>query len=959
MKARFKGDGEKTIKISNETIKFPSGKWVVLPTIAFFNRIKNLPTLFDIAHDFDLRPFLKFAPYVRFGARVVRSDHKPTIRVLSKMKDLTKQAELPELGEVIYRINSYPEVYLDGFVSLKEQVKVLCTRKKGGIGDVIMTLPALEAIHNKYPNYVIDYACPTEYLPLVENVPFINQAFRVEDIDQEVYDIVYDVTRKCIQYEGRTQPNVDLNRSEIFANILDIPSDKLPRTKLFLSDDEVETSLYIDFEKTAKDQRLVKQDTPSNDKLLIGICVDSSAKVRSYVYVEELLIKISKKYPEARILFFQKENRYELNLSNVHNIVGQSFRNIMMMISRCDFFFGPDSGLTHIAASFRVPTLWFFTHIDGKIRTRGYDTSEVMQDTPPSCPQSAPCWYLFSCDPDTGEHLDSPHCALSILPNAIVDRMGAILHFPFLSIVVLCHNRFEMTKECIDRIAKAKRFNDEIILVDNGSDDETQEYFSKFYVPNFYYYRHDKNTGCVSGRNFASKQCQGSFIWFLDNDQFIKSYSLQKIMQTEGDFVGVEGWFIKDDGLAIRYDKCGVLNYVGAGGLLTKLNSFKDVGGFDEHYNPAWFEDPDLCFKATEKDYSLGLCQNANIEHLPHSTNHSQNDFHSGKTWARNRKYFIEKWKHLRIGKPIVSIVILTHNDSDTTIRCLNSIYQSMELKHFECIVVDNGSEDNECSKLLQYQKPNLKYIFNETNLMVAAGRNVGAKKATGEFILFLDNDMIVPKNWLMPMLANLEQENCVATSPKVVDLRDGKEIVRFIATIKKKGIIYEIKDNNEIINCDFLPGGAMLVKQALFEKFPFDEKFIFGVEDYDWCIKVRNAGYNFINSPFVQFLHAKVTKERTVTLYDDMERERKGSSYIEDSIRLFLYRYQKELPNQWKQSGWLQWAIGRKNQYEIQSLPELMILIEKEIVKLYPDEIIKERFILDENISAELGNCG
>ena len=958
MKARYKWEGTKNITVGGETLSFPSGEWIVLPTIAFLNKIKSHSKLFDVIHEFNIKPYLKYGNTIRFGAKTIETAHKPTIRALSKLKSLEKQAELPEKGIVIFRLTNLSDIYLDGFVSLKQQTTVLCKRHKGGIGDIIMTTPAIEAIKQKYPHYVIDYACPKQYVSLLENNPFIRDVYDVKIVNESKYEIVYDMTRKCIQHEGRTQPDVDKNRTEIFADVVDIQPENLPRTKFYLSQQEVHLGQYIDFESSAKHELLVKRRTPSNDKLVIGVCVNSSAKVRSYYYADELVKKISEEYPEAIILFFQEKQEYLFRYDNVFHITGFSLRDCAVLISRCDFFFGPDTGLTHIAAALRVQTLWFFSHVDGNIRTRGYDTSEIVQETPPSCPQSAPCWYLFPCDPAAGEHLDSPPCVISTLPNVIVNRMRAILSFPCVSIIVLCHNRFEITKECIERLLNTKKYNDELILIDNGSSDETQDHFSNLGAPNFYYYRLDENSGCVSGRNIALKQCQGLFAWILDNDQFIEPHSMQRIIETEGDLVGVEGWWIGDDGMATKYSKCGMLNYVGAGGLFAKLNVLQSIDFFDENYNPAWFEDPDLCFKATQAGYSLGLCETSEIEHLAHSTNHSQTTFNSPKTWIRNRKYFVEKWKHLQKGKPIVSIVILTHNDSDTTIRCIESVYRNTDVKHFEVIVVENGSKKAEVEKLIHYEKPGVKYVFNHDNLMVAAGRNVGAEAANGEFILFLDNDMLVPEGWLPELLDRIDRENAVAISPKVVDLREGRERVRFIGTKIVDGRIAEMQ-TDEIYDCDFLPGGAMMVRRSVFNKFPFDEKFVFGVEDYDWCMRVKKDDYKLVNNPSVTFVHAKTTKDRTVTPYDDAERRRKGSSYIEDSIRLFLYRYQNQLPNQWKESGWMQWAIGKQNEANVMSLGELLVLIHEEIAKLYPDEIREERFHIDENIGVELGRRG
>ena len=89
--------------------------------------------------------------------------------------------------------------------------------------------------------------------------------------------------------------------------------------------------------------------------------------------------------------------------------------------------------------------------------------------------------------------------------------------------------------------------------------------------------------------------------------------------------------------------------------------------------------------------------------------------------------------------------------------------------------------------------------------------------------------------------------------------------------------------------------------------------------------------------------LRSKPSKTRTITPYDNAERERKGSSYIEDSIRLFLYRWRDKLPNQWKEPGWLAWAVGR-HQKEVMGISDLFSLIGQEVAKLYPDELQNER---------------
>lgn len=944
MKARFKGKGEKIIRRDGHELLFHPGEWAMIPTLNVYNFLRQFPSDFDVVTEYDIEPFKKAGLQFTFSGNTVSTSHKPTIRYFEGLSILHRSARLPEKGISVYRIKTYSDTYLGAYASIQSQVRVLCFRTKGGIGDILMTTPVLEAIAKKYPHYVVDYACPRRYWPLLENFPFVNGLLDVKEVNMDGYDILYDMTRACIQYEGKTQPSVDLNRTEIFGKIGRIEPHEIPRVKMILSRTEIEAGLYPDLRRSAcKSALLRSEERRSNEDLLIGVSLDSSAPVRSYPHREELLRSLLDEYPDALVLLFSKNDPKVFDDPRLLKFVNYSFRDIATLLNRCDIFVGPDTGLCHIASSLRTPTVWLFTHINGEIRTRGYDTSIVAQVLPPACGLPSPCWYAFICDElKQRENGTPPPCATSLKPGIVMEQVRRTLWKPNISMLVVSHNNFEMTKDCIQRLLRVKKYTDEVILIDNGSSDQTQEYFSHMVdmEQGFRYYREGKNTGCVLARNKAISLAKGRFIWMLDNDQFIKYFSLDRVKQTEGDIVGVEGWWIDEKGMAKPYSRTGMLNYVGAGGMFAKAEVIKGIGAFDPEYSPAWFEDPDICFKAREAGFTLGLCENSYIDHIPHSTNHKQKTFNSQEVWRNNREYFVNKWSFLN-QTPLVSIVILTHNDSEVTIRCLEQIYRETEVHDIEIIVVDNGSNKKEKKLLEEYgEKPHLKIEYATENLMVAKGRNLGASLANGENILFLDNDMLVPKGWLPAMISTLDTANAVATSPMVVDIIENTNRTRFIATVIKDGAIHEVKENAGPVETDFLPGGAMLVKRALFKKEDFDEKFVFGVEDYDWCLRVKALGYKLWTTPDITFIHAKKTRGRTITKYDDEERKRKGSSYIEDSIRLFLYRWERELPNQWSRPGWLSWAVGKDNVADVQSVPDFYCFLQEEVGKRYPDEI-------------------
>lgn len=116
----------------------------------------------------------------------------------------------------------------------------------------------------------------------------------------------------------------------------------------------------------------------------------------------------------------------------------------------------------------------------------------------------------------------------------------------------------------------------------------------------------------------------------------------------------------------------------------------------------------------------------------------------------------------------VLSIIIPSFNTAKITQNCLDSIYESMtktpagcpELD-YEIIVVDNASTDGSVTMLREYQKthPHLKLIENKTNEGYVKANNEAVKQAQGEYILFLNSDIIV-LNEAIPQLLSYYQHH-------------------------------------------------------------------------------------------------------------------------------------------------------------------------------------------------------
>lgn len=101
----------------------------------------------------------------------------------------------------------------------------------------------------------------------------------------------------------------------------------------------------------------------------------------------------------------------------------------------------------------------------------------------------------------------------------------------------------------------------------------------------------------------------------------------------------------------------------------------------------------------------------------------------------------------------LTSIVMLTLNNMDQTIRCVHSLRAHTDAP-YELIVIDNGSTDGTVGWL--HEQPDIRFYCNGTNAGFAAACNQGMAMARGDVLLLLNNDTIVSPRWLSQMLAAL-----------------------------------------------------------------------------------------------------------------------------------------------------------------------------------------------------------
>ena len=218
--------------------------------------------------------------------------------------------------------------------------------------------------------------------------------------------------------------------------------------------------------------------------------------------------------------------------------------------------------------------------------------------------------------------------------------------------------------------------------------------------------------------------------------------------------------------------------------------------------------------------------------------------------------------------RPDVSVCIVNWNGRDllrNLLESLRAVEAAEPQPRLETIVVDNASTDGSVDRVPD-DFPGVTLVRNERNLGFARANNQAAERATGRYLLFLNNDTIVRPGAIGKLVRFLDEHpNYSAVGPRLIGA-DGKPQLtgRNLPTIRAllhhrvmlfprwTGIFrdeyrayrYGDYDPDRAGDVQQLAAAALLVRREWFEAAGrWDEGFEFGVEDVDLCIRLRKYG--------------------------------------------------------------------------------------------------------------------
>ena len=240
-----------------------------------------------------------------------------------------------------------------------------------------------------------------------------------------------------------------------------------------------------------------------------------------------------------------------------------------------------------------------------------------------------------------------------------------------------------------------------------------------------------------------------------------------------------------------------------------------------------------------------------------------------------------------------VFVVIVNFNRTRETLECLRSV-GNLEIKdnwQLKTIVIDNSPEKTLKKEIKKFS--NVKLIETKQNTGFAGGNNIGVKyalKNKADFVMLLNNDaFIAPKALIYLIEAIVKKGNIGIIGPKIYfapgfeyhkqkyQKKDLGKIIWYAGGHIDWQNIMGVHENIDKIDkgqfskpkeAEFISGCCMLIKKEVFEKVGLlDEKYFLYLEDMDFCVRSKKAGFKLFFEPKAIVWHKNLgTSKKTAS---------------------------------------------------------------------------------------------
>jgi GT2 family glycosyltransferase len=218
--------------------------------------------------------------------------------------------------------------------------------------------------------------------------------------------------------------------------------------------------------------------------------------------------------------------------------------------------------------------------------------------------------------------------------------------------------------------------------------------------------------------------------------------------------------------------------------------------------------------------------------------------------------------------RPHVAVVVVCFNGRDDTLACLASL-ERMRWPNLSVIAVDNGSTDGTLEAVREHF-PNVTAIRSEENLGFAEGNNVGLRaaiEAGTDYILLLNNDTVVFEGLLEALVGEARRRPDAGALCPLIHYFDPPDRIWYAgarfdprAVHNGRHTGYGERDTGQyhtVREIGRATGAAMLVPREVVERVGYlDQRLFLQVEDVEWSLRMRAAGYRILFVPDGQVWH-------------------------------------------------------------------------------------------------------
>ncbi len=242
-----------------------------------------------------------------------------------------------------------------------------------------------------------------------------------------------------------------------------------------------------------------------------------------------------------------------------------------------------------------------------------------------------------------------------------------------------------------------------------------------------------------------------------------------------------------------------------------------------------------------------------------------------------------------------VSVVLVNWNTKELLRNCLESLLANAAVP-LEVFVVDNGSSDGS-PEMVESDFAGVDLIRNRENLGFGKAVNLGMARATGPVVMLLNTDTIVPPDSVRTVQDYLEmtpdaavvgvqllnadgsRQNSIANFPTLLTELGNKSLLRKLFPARYPGKEREFPGPVEV---ESVIGACMFVRREAIEKVgPLDEDFFFFMEETDWCLRFREAGWRVVHHPGATVVHLQGKTAEKVNVRARIEYYRSRYTYF------------------------------------------------------------------------------